>query len=86
MAKAYNGLRNHVSIVEMVSKHIWIIPFEAWTKKRRFGSAGPVGTGQAGSQTSDKLFKCKIGLHHCVPLAEQIKKHIWFALFEVRMN
>ena len=34
----------------MVSKHIWIIPFEAWTEKHHFGGTGPTGTDQAGSQ------------------------------------
>jgi hypothetical protein len=64
VAKAYNGLRHDVSIIETVSKHIWIILFEAWMKKRRFGGAGPTGTSHAGSQTGQadfgKFLKCMI--------------------------
>ena len=39
----------------MVSKHIWIIPFEAWTKKHHFGGTGPAGTDQASSQQVPKM-------------------------------
>ena len=57
LAKAYNGLCHHISIVEMVRKHIWIIAFGARTKKRHFRAADPTGTGQAGL---GKFLKCMI--------------------------
>jgi len=37
VAQRHNGLRHHVSIIKRVRKFIWIIPFEARTKKWRFG-------------------------------------------------
>jgi hypothetical protein len=45
-----------------------------WSQDERVGGADPARTGLAGSQTSQaclrKFFKCKIWLHHCIPLIE----------------
>jgi hypothetical protein len=85
LAKVHNGLHHHISIIEMVREHIWIISFGARTKKTPFRGADPAETGQASSQSGQaglaNFVQCKNVLHHCISIIELVKKPIWIALF-----